>query len=71
MKLIGCKQFEEGLQKEIHTPVTASVKWIDFSKLMEAAIRVEKSLFEEKIEKETFKGGRVGHPSGVSHEQSS
>lgn len=66
-----CKRFEEGLRKETCTLVTASVEWTNFSKLVEAAMRLEKSLSEEKLEKETFKGGRVGHTSGVSREQTS
>lgn len=49
-----CKQFEGGLQKEIQTPVTASLEWLEFSKLVEAAIAVKKSLAKktsgEKIE---------------------
>ncbi|XP_050941530.1 uncharacterized protein LOC127149710 [Cucumis melo] len=50
-----CKRFEEGLREEIRTPVTACADWNDFSKLVEAALRVEKSLNERKQERETSK----------------
>lgn len=60
-----CKRFEEGLQKEIRTPVIASVEWSDFAKLVEAAMRVEKSIAKEKAEKEVHRGGRSGQPSGM------
>lgn len=66
-----CKRFKEGLRKEICSPVTASVEWTDFTKLVESAMRVNKSLLEEKIEKETSKEGRIGHPLWVSCEQAS
>lgn len=65
------KRFEEDLRKEICTPVTVSVESTNFSKLVEAAMKVEKSLSEEKTEKETFRGGKPGHPSRVSCEQTS
>ena len=39
-----CKRFEDGLRSEIRTPVTASTEWTDFAKLVEAALRVEKSI---------------------------
>ena len=42
-----CKRFEKGLRSEIRTPVTASTEWMDFVKLVEAAMRVEKSLAGE------------------------
>jgi len=38
-----CKRFEEGLWSEIRTPVMANIEWADFAKLVEAALRVEKS----------------------------
>ncbi|KAA0042457.1 reverse transcriptase [Cucumis melo var. makuwa] len=53
-----CKRFEEGL-KEIHTPVTSCADWNDFSKLVEAALRVQKSLNERKRERETSKNVRT------------
>lgn len=43
-----CKRFEEDLWKEIWTLVTTSAEWSDFAKLVEVAMRVEKSLAEEK-----------------------
>ena len=46
-----CKRFEEGLRGEIRTSVTASAEWVDFTKLVEAAMRVEKSLTEGKTDK--------------------
>ena len=49
-----CKRFEEGLREEIRTPVAACADWNDFSKLVEVALRVEKSLNERKRERETF-----------------
>lgn len=39
-----CKRFERGLRKKIRAPVTTSSEWMEFSKLVEAAVRVEKSL---------------------------
>ncbi|KAA0035225.1 DNA/RNA polymerases superfamily protein [Cucumis melo var. makuwa] len=54
-----CKRFEEGLQEEIRTPVTTCADWNDFSKLVEAALRVEKSLNERKRERETSKNVRT------------
>ena len=38
----------------------ASADWSDFFKLVEATMRVEKSLIEENVEKEVTKGGRAG-----------
>lgn len=53
-----CKRFEEGLRKMLCTPITVNAEWTNFSKLVEATMRVEKSLLEEKTKKDTFKGGR-------------
>ncbi|TYJ96623.1 Retrovirus-related Pol polyprotein from transposon opus [Cucumis melo var. makuwa] len=50
-----CKRFREGLREEIRTPMTVCADWNDFSKLVEAALRVEKCLNERKRERETFK----------------
>ncbi|KAA0067802.1 uncharacterized protein E6C27_scaffold2484G00050 [Cucumis melo var. makuwa] len=44
----GCRRFERGLRFEIRTPVTAIDKWMDFSQLVETALRVEQSIVEEK-----------------------
>ncbi|KAA0036813.1 DNA/RNA polymerases superfamily protein [Cucumis melo var. makuwa] len=54
-----CKRFEEGLREEIRTPVTACADWNDFSKLVEVALRVEKSLNERKREREASKNLRT------------
>ncbi|KAA0042193.1 DNA/RNA polymerases superfamily protein [Cucumis melo var. makuwa] len=54
-----CKRFKEGLRKEIRTPVPASAHWNDFFKLVEAALRVEKSLNERKHEREASKNVRT------------
>ncbi|KAA0039476.1 uncharacterized protein E6C27_scaffold64G002900 [Cucumis melo var. makuwa] len=53
------KRFEEGLREEIRTSVTACADWNDFSKLVEAALRVGKSLNERKRERETSKNVRT------------
>lgn len=50
-----CKRVEEGLREEIRTLVTACADWVDFSKSMEAALRVEKSVYERKREREASK----------------
>src|ERR1051325_3074114 len=39
-----CRRFEDGLREEIRTPVTASTTWTDYAKLVETAMRVEKSV---------------------------
>lgn len=65
-----CKIFEEGLRRDIRTLLTASVDWTKFSKLVEAAIRVEKSLAKEKQENETFKSEHTTQPSGESQDRS-
>ncbi|KAA0043557.1 zf-CCHC domain-containing protein [Cucumis melo var. makuwa] len=46
-----CTHFEEGLRTSIRALVTACVGSLDFSKLVEAAIRIEKCLVEEDEEK--------------------
>ena len=56
-----CKRFEEGLWEEIRTLVTASAEWVDFSKLVEAAMCVERSLAERKIEGESVRSGCAIH----------
>lgn len=43
-----CKRFEDGLKEEICTPVTASVNRDNFTNLVEATMRVEKSLLGNK-----------------------
>lgn len=50
-----CKRFKEGLREEIRTPVTASVKWIDFSKMVETTMQVERRLAEKKQERESVR----------------
>ena len=60
-----CKRFEEGLQGEIRTPVTASTEWMNFTKLVEAAMRVEKSLAEERTNKS---GSKAGQPLSAPRE---
>ena len=61
-----CKRFEEGLRGEIRTLVIASTEWINFTKLVEAAMRVEKSLTEGKTDKS---GSKAGQPLSASREQ--
>lgn len=51
-----CKQLEEGLREEICMLVTASAEWNEFSKLVEAAMREEKSVVERNQEKKTVNG---------------
>ena len=53
-----CKSFEEGLRGEIRTLVIASTEWINFTKLVEAAMRVEKSLAEGRTDKSRSKAGQ-------------
>lgn len=65
-----CKRFEEGLRREIRTPVTASVKWKEFSKLVEAAMRVEKNLTDENLERDSHRSEHVIHPSGGTGDRS-
>lgn len=43
-----CKRFEGGLRIAIHKLVTTSVDWSDFSKMVEAAMRVKRCLVEEE-----------------------
>ncbi|KAA0054440.1 zf-CCHC domain-containing protein [Cucumis melo var. makuwa] len=43
-----CKLFKVDLRTVIRMPVTTSMVWLDFSKLVEAAMRVESALAEEK-----------------------
>ena len=64
-EMYKCKRFEEGLRSEIRTSVTASTEWLDFAKLVEAALRVEKSLAEGRIDKG---GNRVGQTFNTSRE---
>ena len=54
-----CKRFKEGLREEIRTFMTACADWIDFSKLVDASLRVEKSLNERKREKEASKNAHT------------
>ncbi|KAA0054924.1 zf-CCHC domain-containing protein [Cucumis melo var. makuwa] len=54
-----CKRFKEGLRGEICTPVTACVDWNDFSKLVEATLRVDKCLNERKSERKASKNVRT------------
>ncbi|KAA0040577.1 uncharacterized protein E6C27_scaffold262G001470 [Cucumis melo var. makuwa] len=51
-----CRRFERGLRFEIRTPVTAIAKWMDFSQLVETALRVEQSIVEEKSAMELSRG---------------
>ena len=51
-----CRRFERGLRFEIRTPVTAIDKWMDFSQLVETALRVEQSIVEEKSAMELSRG---------------
>ncbi|KAA0041497.1 uncharacterized protein E6C27_scaffold6G00880 [Cucumis melo var. makuwa] len=43
-----CQRFERGLRFEIRTRVTAIAKWMNFSQLLETALRVEQSIPKEK-----------------------
>ncbi|TYK29791.1 uncharacterized protein E5676_scaffold208G00070 [Cucumis melo var. makuwa] len=52
----NCQRFERGLRFEIRTPVAAIAKWINFSQLMEIALRVEQSITEEKSAVEHSRG---------------
>lgn len=61
-----CKRFEKGLPEEIRTLVIASAEWTDFSKLVEAAMRIERSLAKRKQEREIVRGGRAAHPSNTT-----
>ena len=58
-----CKRVEEGLREEIRTSVTPCAKWIDFSKLVEAAIRVQINVHERKLESEALKNVRTFNTS--------
>ena len=65
-----CKRFKEGLWEEIRTSVTASAKWVDFSKLVETAMRVERSLAERKMESESVRSERPIYSTSAIHDQS-
>lgn len=52
-----CKHFEEGIRTTIQVPVTASANWLNFSKMVEATMRVENTLVGEK---KSFKKKRSG-----------
>ncbi|XP_038890030.1 uncharacterized protein LOC120079741 [Benincasa hispida] len=43
-----CRKFEQGLRKEIKTPVTSTANWLDFNQLVERATRVERSLADDE-----------------------
>lgn len=43
----NCRCFEQGLRTTIRILVTTSMNWIDISKLIEAAMRVERYLIKE------------------------
>ncbi|TYJ96574.1 uncharacterized protein E5676_scaffold791G00040 [Cucumis melo var. makuwa] len=58
-----CRRFEIGLRFEIRTPVTAMAKWMDFSQLVEIALRVEQSIVEEKSAMKLSRG--VSTTSGI------
>ncbi|KAA0046124.1 DNA/RNA polymerases superfamily protein [Cucumis melo var. makuwa] len=51
-----CRRFERGLRFEIRTPVTAIAKCTNFSQLVETALRVERSITEEKSAVELSRG---------------
>ena len=61
-----CKRFEEGLREEIRNPVTASAEWTNFSKLVETAMRVERSLTGKKTKGESFRSRRAIHSSSAA-----
>ena len=46
-----CKCFEDGLRIETRAPMTANMDWSDFSKLVEATMRVERCLADEEKNK--------------------
>ncbi|KAL2532903.1 CCHC-type domain-containing protein [Abeliophyllum distichum] len=48
------RQFEDGLREEIRTSLT-SAEWTDLGKLVEAALRVEKSISERQIQRDQMK----------------
>ncbi|XP_038904225.1 uncharacterized protein LOC120090569 [Benincasa hispida] len=52
-----CWRFKDGLKREIRTHVIESAAWVDFSGLVEAAMRVERSLMMEKV-KESLLGSK-------------
>ncbi|TYK00845.1 zf-CCHC domain-containing protein [Cucumis melo var. makuwa] len=58
-----CCRFERGLRFEIRTLVTVIAKWMDFSQLVETALRVEQSIVEEKSAMELSRG--VSTTSGI------
>ncbi|TYK29162.1 DNA/RNA polymerases superfamily protein [Cucumis melo var. makuwa] len=58
-----CCRGERGLRFEKRTPVTAITKWMDFSQLVETALRVEQSIVEEKSVMELSRG--VSTTSGI------
>ncbi|TYK30559.1 Transposon Ty3-G Gag-Pol polyprotein [Cucumis melo var. makuwa] len=51
-----CRRFERGLRFEIRTPVTAIAKWMNFSQLVETALRLEQSITKEKSAVELSRG---------------
>ncbi|KAA0062255.1 putative Retrotransposon protein [Cucumis melo var. makuwa] len=51
-----CRRFERGLRFEIRTPVTAIAKWMNFSQLVETALRLEQSITNEKSAVELSRG---------------
>ncbi|KAL2460909.1 Gag protease polyprotein-like protein [Abeliophyllum distichum] len=62
-----CRRFEDGLREEIRSPVTA-VGWTEFGKLVEAALRVEKSISERQSQRDEMKFG--GSSSQIGTETS-
>ncbi|KAL2532905.1 CCHC-type domain-containing protein [Abeliophyllum distichum] len=48
------RRFEDGLREEIRTSLT-SAEWTDLGKLVEAALRVEKSISERQIQRDQMK----------------
>lgn len=51
--------------------MTGSTEWTDFVKLVQASMRVEKSLAEGKTEREGKReGSRTGQASGTPREKS-
>ncbi|TYK18765.1 gag/pol protein [Cucumis melo var. makuwa] len=64
-----CRRFERGLRFEIRTPMTAIAKWMNFSQLVETALRVEQSIVEEKSTMELSRG--VSTTSGSAYQRQS
>ena len=50
--------------------MTASAEWVDFSKLVEAAMRVERSLAKRKMEGESVRSGCAIHSTSAIQDQS-